>query len=50
MEREAGHNRLTQIRVTGSGEDRLYHATIAFADGTKRALLIREDGQLATSP
>ncbi|HEX3133311.1 MAG TPA: hypothetical protein VHX44_06965 [Planctomycetota bacterium] len=50
MEREAAGNRLTGIRATIDHQTTLYHATIAHPDGTKRALVVREDGSLVTAP
>lgn len=50
MEREAAHNRLTDISVDASKPELLYRATVRSPDGTTRAIVVREDGTLAPSP
>lgn len=50
MEREAAGNRLTGIRATVEGQATLYRATVSHPDGSKRDLVIREDGTLLTTP
>lgn len=50
MEREAAGNRLSGISASVDGQATLYHATISHPDGTKRVLLVREDGTLVTAP
>jgi hypothetical protein len=50
MEREAAGNRLTSISASPEGQSTLYHATIGYSDGTKRVLMVREDGTLVGAP
>lgn len=50
MEREAAGNRLTGISASQHGQATLYHATISHPDGAKRALVVRDDGTLVTTP
>jgi len=50
MEREAEGNRLTDIRTTTENQIIFYHVTIDYPDGTKRPLVVQEDGTLVTSP
>ncbi len=46
MEREAAGNRLTGIRATSDAQQTLYHATVSHPDGTKRTLVVNEDGNI----
>jgi hypothetical protein len=46
MEREAAGDRLSGIRAQQDGTATRYHATITKPDGTKRALVVGEDGSI----
>lgn len=46
MEREAAGNRLTGISAKHDGAATRYHATITTPDGTRRTLVVAEDGSL----
>ena len=50
LEREAAGERLGEIRVTVDQQVTNYHATITRPDGSKRKLVVREDGTLVATP